>query len=63
LPCELHPGDRRQECRSRTLAPKPDRPDIVTERMDRQFETMVRHLGLPDDAMERWKAERQEGRG
>jgi hypothetical protein len=41
-----------------SLAPRPDRPPIVTERLDRQFEAMIRSLGFDPALLDRWKAER-----
>lgn len=40
------------------LAPRPRHPAIVTERLDRQFETMTRSLGFDPALADRWKAER-----
>jgi hypothetical protein len=40
------------------LAPRPDRPAIVSERLDRQFETMIESLGFDPELLEDWKSER-----
>lgn len=51
-------ADVQQWLHDSPLAPKPTRPAIVTERLDRLFGEMVAHLGFDPGTFEQWKAER-----
>lgn len=51
-------ADLQQWFHDSPLAPKPTRPAISVERMDRLLAEMVTHLGFEVDTFDRWKAER-----